>query len=156
TVGAGTVADATIEIDAPDGSAVWDGSTDTTGAWSDAVPLPASGTYTVTVDPVDAAAGHLTLQLNSVPADVTGTLTIGGPAATVTFTTPGQNADLTFTGTAGQKIALTTGAYSGPDGAEVTITDPNGNDVYQNRAYSSGDWSDARTLPTSGTYHVLY
>jgi len=41
-----------------------------------------------------------------VPADVTGSLTINGAALTVTTTAPGQQAYLTFAGTANQNVTL--------------------------------------------------
>jgi YD repeat-containing protein len=50
--------------------------------------------------------GSATFTLHNVPADVTGTLTINGPAAPVNITAPGQNSSFTFTGTAGQVVTL--------------------------------------------------
>jgi YD repeat-containing protein len=50
--------------------------------------------------------GGATFTLHNVPADVTGTLTINGPAAPVNITAPGQNSSFTFTGTAGQVVTL--------------------------------------------------
>ena len=50
--------------------------------------------------------GSATFTLHNVPADVTGTLTINGPAARVTITAPSQSSSFTFTGTAGQVVTL--------------------------------------------------
>src|SRR5205085_1689966 len=68
----------------------------------DTMQLPESGTYTITVDPTDAATGSLTLQLYDVPPDTTGTITPGGAPVTVTIGTPGQNGKLTFSAASGQ------------------------------------------------------
>jgi len=68
----------------------------------DTMQLPETGTYTITVDPTDAATGSLTLQLYDVPADTSGTITPGGGPVTVTFSTPGQNGALTFSAASGQ------------------------------------------------------
>ena len=72
----------------------------------DLLTLPTTGTYTIVVDPVSLAVGSLTLTLYSVPADTTGTVTIGGSAAAVTLGTPGQNGTLTFSGTASQQVTV--------------------------------------------------
>ena len=75
--------------------------------WSDAVTLTANGTYTIKIDPEDEGTGNVTYQLATVPADATGTMTVDGPNRAVTITAPGQNAQLTFAGTAGQQVVLT-------------------------------------------------
>ena len=62
-------------------------------------PLPDTGTYTIVVDP-----GALTVNLTlTVSEPVTGTITIDGPSVPVTLNRPGQDARLTFEGTAGQR-----------------------------------------------------
>jgi len=45
----------------------------------------------------------MTLTLYDVAADVTGSITPGGSAVTVTISVPGQNAGVTFSGTAGRR-----------------------------------------------------
>ncbi len=56
----------------------------------DVTTLPATGTYSIFVDPASRATGSLTVTLYTVPADFSGTITPGGSAVTVTTTTPGQ------------------------------------------------------------------
>ncbi len=77
------------------------------------VTLSTTGTYTLLVSHSSSSTTSETLQLYTVPPDVTGTISIGGPPVTLTVTTPGQNASLTFAGTAGQDISfnLTNGAF---------------------------------------------
>src|SRR5438046_2720169 len=95
----------------------------------DTQTLATTGTYTLWVQHYYTYVGSETLQLYNVPADVTGTITIGGSAVPVATTVPGQNASLTFSGTSGQRasINLTSGSYSScslylknPDGTTVT------------------------------------
>jgi YD repeat-containing protein len=79
----------------PDGTLLASNSSSTNG--SDYLPpLPASGTYTLIVDPGTSAA-NTTLTLSS---EVTGTLTSGGAAVTFSTTRAGQKASYTFTATA--------------------------------------------------------
>ena len=80
----------------------------------DPVTLGTTGTYTIKVDPVSFAVGSQTLRLYDVPADPSGTVTIGGSSLTLTTTTPGQNASATFSGTSGQHATVhLTGSWVG-------------------------------------------
>jgi YD repeat-containing protein len=119
----------------------------------DTVVLPVDGTYTVTINPDGPAIGSLTVQLFTVPADTTAVVSVGGSAATVTTTTPGQNAGVAFAGTAGQAVTVTiTGASMGfttytlrkPDGTSLASVSATGNASIANK-----------TLPASGTYTVF-
>ncbi len=94
-----------------------------------------------------------TLTLYGV-VDVTGTLTINGPSVSVTITTPGQNARLTFSGTASQQVTVrltsnTIGTVTvklfKPDTTALTSTTSNAANF--NLA--------TQTLPTTGTYTVV-
>jgi hypothetical protein len=58
------------------------------------------------VDPQGTATGSMTLTLYNVPPDPTASIVPGGPAVTLTTTTPGQNASATFAASAGQRISL--------------------------------------------------
>jgi hypothetical protein len=76
------------------------------GGLIETVRLPFTGTYSVLVDPQGIDAGSVTLQLYDVPPHVTGTITPGDARVSVRTTAPGQNATLTFTGIAGQRVSL--------------------------------------------------
>jgi hypothetical protein len=78
----------------------------TSGGFVDTKVLPSTGMYTVTVDPQGTDVGSATLTLYDVPPDVTGSLAVGGAAVNLTLGTPGQNAVLTFQGTAGQRVTV--------------------------------------------------
>jgi subtilisin family serine protease len=125
------------------------------GGFLDTRTLGATGTYTILVDPQDAAIGSMTLSLFDVPADISGSLALSGPTFTATISTPGQNARLTFAGQSGQRISLKlapvtiTSSYVSilkPDGAQLA-----GN-VYVS---SSGGFVDAKTLPATGMYTIV-
>jgi len=78
----------------------------------DTIQLPATGTYTILVDPYGAATGSMTVTLNNVPADFAATTTPGAGPVTVNIGTPGQNGQVSFSGTAGQRISLQTTGMS--------------------------------------------
>jgi hypothetical protein len=72
----------------------------------DVTTLPTTDTYTIVVDPVSTATGNLTLTLYTVPADVTGSLTINAVPISVALQTPGQNAVFTFSVAASQQVTV--------------------------------------------------
>lgn len=78
----------------------------TGGAFIDTFIAPVDGTYTIVVDPQSNYTGSMTLTLYAVPDDYSGTIVAGGSPVVVSTTTPGQNAQLTFNGTAGQRVSL--------------------------------------------------
>jgi len=62
--------------------------------------------YAVLLAPGGTGTAGATFALYNVPPDVSGALTINGPATLVSITVPGQNSSLTFTGAAGQVVTL--------------------------------------------------
>src|SRR5439155_748164 len=70
----------------------------------DTATATSSGTYELLLAAQGTATGSSTVQLYKVPADAGGPITAGGSAVTVTTGTPGQNAALTFAGSAGQRV----------------------------------------------------
>jgi hypothetical protein len=115
-----------------------------------------SGTYTILLAPADASTGSIVLTLYKVPPDVTGTITPGGPAVTVHLTSPGQNAELTFSGTSGERVSLnlTNGTYH-LCSVNVSIIKPDGTALTPTQCVSTGGFIDTQTLPISGTYKIL-
>src|SRR6185503_20817398 len=118
----------------------------------DAQNLPVSGTYTILIDPSGTNTGSMTLELYGV-TDVSGTITPGGAPVTVTTTVPGQNAQLTFAGTAGQRMSVNGSSAFGvcwnlgiynPDGTQLTNTFSCGNGIF----------IEPTTLPTTGNYTI--
>ena len=132
------------------------GTTLGTGSYVDAKTLPATGTYTIFVNPSGSTTGSVTVTLYNV-VDITGTITPGGGGVTANISTPGQRATYTFSGTAGQRVSLDIAsgfsfvAYTNvyvyirkPDGTSLASADINGGNRF----------IDTVTLPTAGTYTV--
>jgi YD repeat-containing protein len=72
------------------------------------LPLPVTGDYTVIIDGDGATTGNTSFSLFEIPVDFFGTINIGGDPVTVNIGTPGQNAQVTFSGTAGQHVTVHT------------------------------------------------
>lgn len=120
------------------------------GGAIDAAPLPVSGRYVILVDPRDNNAGSMTVYLSS---DLTGNVAIGG-SATVSTVRPGQNARLSFSGTAGQQVSLQ--IASGAVASDVSVLNPDGSILAApSFAGASGSFIDQKTLASSGSYSVL-
>ena len=161
TIGTSGCCSARVSILNPDGTTLVSPNTfGTTGDFIDVQTLPATGVYTIFVDPQNTDVGSATLTLNDVPADVTATITPGGPPVTVTMTIPGQNALVTFDGTASQRISLRmTGVSIGTStccSVRVSIRKPDGtNLISPSSVGTSGAFFDVQTLPATGVYTIF-
>ncbi|MEK6302973.1 MAG: LamG-like jellyroll fold domain-containing protein [Acidobacteriota bacterium] len=135
----------TLSIQNPDGTTLASvGGAISAAPFIDTKTLPATGNYTVVVDPQGTIVGSMSVRLYDV-TDVTGTITPGGSPVTATITTPGQNAYITFSGTAGQRISFRqTGGSFG-----ASILRPDGTTLASGTGYI-----DVKTLATTGTYTV--
>jgi subtilisin family serine protease len=125
----------------------------TKGGFLDTKVLPSTGTYTVLVDPQGSDAGGATLTLYDVPPDATGSLPL-----TVSLATPGQNARLTFTGTAGQSVTLrltnvTLGTSTCCDG-QLYVFRPDGTRLSGPFFFGTNGKTVPLQLPTTGAYTV--
>jgi hypothetical protein len=140
-----------VSILKPDGKSLASSRADPNG-FLDVQTLPVTGTYRITLNPESTYAGSLTLTLYDVPADASGTITAGGPAVTVTTTTPGQNGALTFAGTTGQRITLNITNSTIPV-TNISILKPDGKSLATKRADPNG-FLDVQTLPATGTYRI--
>jgi hypothetical protein len=76
-----------------------------TGWWSGELRSLAPGTYSIEFAP-SAGAGSFTAQIINVPADATASVSTTGITSAVAISTPGQHGNFTFSGTAGQKVAV--------------------------------------------------
>ena len=144
-----------VSILKPDGTVLTSGYTGTAGGFVDARTLPLTGTYTLVVDPLGTGTGSMTLTLYDVPPDAAAPVTPGGAAATISNSTPGQNARVTFAGQAGQRISLKLSAVT-MSLAFVSILKPDGSALVSTTYIgTAGGFIDTRTLPTAGTYTIL-
>jgi hypothetical protein len=120
----------------------------------DTKTLGATGTYKIILDPNASYTGSLTFTLYDVASDITGTITSGGSAVTVTTTTPGQNAMLTFNGTTGHRVSLVMSGVT-ISSSGVVIRKPDGTTLVSTSVGTSGGFIDAQTLPATGAYTIF-
>ncbi len=149
-VTAATIANGAMSVLQPNGETV--SGVTTNPQFMDAVSLPVSGTYTLLIDPAGTATGSVSFTLY-VFSDVTGSVTPNA-ARTVATTLPGQNARLTFSGAAGQRVGLRM-TSSSISGGYVSVLQPNGSGVTSGSFDNSGGFMDAVSLPVSGSYTLL-
>ena len=116
--------------------------------------LPVTGTYSAIVQPASGATGSLQAWLSR---DAAGALASGTPFR-LTLARPGQNARLTFPGTAGALIALQVrDVVTNPaaQGLFVTISKPDGSWLTYSHLTGAGQILVAPPLPVTGTYTVF-
>ena len=120
----------------------------------DARALPATGTYTVSVDPYNDATGFAMVTLYNVPADASASLAVGGPAQPISITTPGQNGRVTFAGQAGRPvtISLTNITISI---SFVSILRPDGTQLVTNQLVGAFPKTITATPTVDGTYTIV-
>ena len=101
------------------------------------------------------AWAHATLQLASVPADTTTTIRADGPVRTVVTTAAaGQNATLTFTGTAGERGRAHRAGHHRHRLRRLRDQDAQrAARLRQLREHGGRRWSDALTLPDDRRLH---
>ena len=147
----------TVSIRNPDGSQLLSQLECGSSYFSDVRVLPATGVYTITMDPGGSTVGTATLTLYNVPPDATASLVAAGSPVTVTTTTPGQNAQVSFSGTAGQRVSLKVsfgaGLYPGACNT-VSIRNPDGTQFLSQLDCGATYFSDARVLPATGVYVI--
>jgi hypothetical protein len=92
----------------------------------------------------------------TVASNVTIPITPGGAAATASITSPGQNAQLTFTGGTGQVMTLSISGLTIPQ-CNISIQNPDGSNLVAPTLVAIGgvDLISVPTLPSNGTYTVL-
>jgi hypothetical protein len=152
TMVAGALTSGTATIRKPDASTLASGSFGNGTSLVEPATLPTTGTYSIFVDPLAASTGTITLTLNSVPADITGTITPGGSPVLVTLTAPGQKARLTFTGSANQRVSLS--GTTGPVGT-LALLKPDDTTLASTTTGPVAAFIDVKVLPSAGTYTVL-
>lgn len=115
-----------------------------------------AGTWTVVVDPEGSLVYGPTLQVVSVPADLTVSSALGSnPAVTLA---PGQNATVTFPVAAGQRffIGCTLATASQEFAVSFQLLQPDGTRQTTQNCYSSnqGQLFDTTTSATAGTWSI--
>ena len=105
-------------------------------------------------DPQGPVTGSLTLTLYDVPADAAGSAVVGGPAVTVSTTTPGQNAVVSFAGTAGDGLLARIGPFNCCS-TRVSVRNPDGSLLAGPVSFNPDGGPLTAHLPTSGTYTLF-
>jgi YD repeat-containing protein len=149
-----TIGNCILTIFKPDGAALTGGAQIAPGAFIDTQALATTGTYTILVNPATTFTGNAVLTLYDVPADTTGTITIGGAAVSVGTTVPGQNATVTFGGAAGQQVSLNMSGVT-VAGGTVFLKKPDGTVIASASFGTGGAFIDNTTLPVAGTYTIF-
>lgn len=76
------------------------------GTFIDTVTLDATGAFTILGDPQGTNTGTLSARIYSVPADLTGSITVNAAAIPVAVANIGQNYELTFDVVASQQVTV--------------------------------------------------
>lgn len=155
---ASTTAWTRIAVNKPDGTALIAPTWVNGSGFFDTTVLPVSGTYTIVADPENANVGTFTFTLHDVPSDASETITAGGPSVTVTMSTPGQNAAVTFSGTSGDKamLVLSSVTINGTAWSQVSILKPDTTTLVAPTWFNgAGKTLDTVTLPATGTYTIV-
>jgi YD repeat-containing protein len=114
--------------------------------------LTQTGTYTITLDPGTTHTGQITLTAYDF-TDVGGTIPLDTPT-TVTLTIPGQKADVTFAGSAGQKVSILINGMTltNCSGGALRLIGPSS--TITSSGLCANGFLDTQTLATTGTYTV--
>jgi subtilisin family serine protease len=120
----------------------------------DARALPATGTYTLSIDPYNDATGFAMVNVYNVPADAAAALTVGGPPQSISIATPGQNGRVTFTGQAGRAVTISLTNISVPI-SFVSILKPDGTPLVTNQLVGAFPKIIPATPTVDGTYTIV-
>jgi YD repeat-containing protein len=149
-----TIASSTISVVRPGGAVFFNYTVGTSATFLDPLSLPDSGTYTLVVDPAGTNTGSVRITLYNVPADTTGNITPSGSAVIVSIGTPGQNGQLNFSGTSGQKVSMRLTNVT-ITSSNVSLIGPSGGSVIpQTQVGSSGAFFDTVTLTATGQHAI--
>ncbi|MFI5834875.1 VWD domain-containing protein [Micromonospora sp. NPDC051300] len=121
----------------------------------DGTVLPADGTYTVVVDPVERGTGTATLRLVT-SRDRDATITPGGPAVVAEVDRPGAVTGYRFTAAAGTSVTVTATAATLPDQCGVlALRGPDGSTLTTGCVINGRGGIPGITLPAAGSYTLL-
>jgi hypothetical protein len=148
-------ANANVSLFAPDGSYLARNIlVGAAGGFLDTETLPAAGTYELLLDLQGAATGSATLTLYDVPPDAAFTGTVGGPSVAVSVTVPGQNARLSFGGTAGTRMSLVLSSVTLAS-SYVSVLRPDGTTQVSQTLVGPTGRTFTFDLTQTGTYVVV-
>ena len=125
----------------------------TANAFSDAITLDATGTWSLVVNGYGPAKGSATVKLYTFTDIAGGAIVANGAPKSLTLTTPGQRGSFTFSGTNGQKISFlgTAGNLTG----YVELHKPDGSYAGTYINSTANSFSDDVTLNVTGTWSLV-
>jgi hypothetical protein len=159
TIGTGYCCDVgSVAFYKPDGSVLLSPmGFSTAGAGTPSQVLPVTGTYAIVVDPYLGRTGSATITLSE---DLSPPITANGPSVPLDFRS-GQNARLTFEGTADQRVSLgvngvTIGTGYCCDVGSIALYKPDGSVQLSPLGFGTAGASTAtQVLPITGTYSII-
>ena len=152
TIGNSVISGTTISVLRPDGSALASRNVE---RWADSSMLWRSRDGDVHGPRRSARRQHggITVALEQVPVDVEASIAFGVPL-TVTTTVSGQNARVSFTGTAGQRVSLQVSGNCCL--SQISIRQPDDSLLVAPATFGLGaGFIDTRTLTQTGTHTIL-
>jgi hypothetical protein len=119
----------------------------------DGTVLPATGQYTIAVNP--GTTGDIQVRLTSA-TDQHGTIVVDGPAMTATIGQAGASATFTFAGTAGQKVILDVPSSTLPgDCGALSLRGPDGAVLTSGCIVNGTGSIEGTVLPATGQYSIV-
>jgi RHS repeat-associated protein len=119
--------------------------------------LPEDGSYKIVVDPDEMTTGSLTLTARTL-TNATGELepSPSGTSEALSLETPGQGADLTFTGKEGEHVSFMLSSWDMSGGElSISITAPGGGIVEERETRMGSDgFVSPAVLPGTGIYTI--
>ena len=120
----------------------------------DTVTIPTAGTYTLEIDPEDMQTATVDARLYSV-AHASGSVSVNGAAQPLSLATPGQNATVTFAGTASQVVRVRVTNNFVPGNTTVSLKRPDGSTITSKTSSLANFDLTAQTIATGGTYSIV-
>jgi hypothetical protein len=145
----------TVSLRDPNGGTMEFGCLSRGQGYVDGILLPATGLYTVAVNPSDANTGQVTLRLLR-SRDTHGSIVIGGPPVTVRVSVPGQVAYLAFNAQAGDRVAVSLTSTTMPAQCGASLLAPDNSTIALGCVASPGAGGiDPTSLAVGGTYTIV-
>jgi RHS repeat-associated protein len=124
------------------------------GRFVEPLQLPSTGTYTVLLEAEGSYTGHATLSLyRDTPVTATITPSEAGVSQTVATTLAGQKGEVSFSGTAGERIFLASPEVSYSGNVEVALETPEGQTL-ESKFMKANSYIPTQILPSTGTYTI--
>ncbi|HEY1254123.1 MAG TPA: hypothetical protein VGF01_05035 [Terracidiphilus sp.] len=144
-----------VSLVSPDGTTLGSSGNGCSSSWlMNPVTLPISGTYTILITPSGGGTGSASVNLWLFNQQTPVAIASGTPA-TITVTTPGDAASLTFTGTAGQYASVQFSNSTFGCCVTVSLLSPDGTTLISNNTGGSSLSLNPIALPAAGTYTVV-